>query len=99
MRDHLTGKILDNLGVALASSRDALALKEDNADVLFNTAQILTSLVEALTDDRTNIHDPLPFLEEALELFQRCLTLQEFNFTESLAQQEAMSQRPESKPE
>ncbi|KAH8595952.1 hypothetical protein B0O99DRAFT_686466 [Bisporella sp. PMI_857] len=94
LRDQLTGALLDHLGVALASSRYALALKEDNADVLFNTAQVLTSLVETLTEDRTNIHDPLPLLEEALELFQRCLTLQEFNYTESLAQQEAASEDP-----
>ncbi|KAG9241138.1 hypothetical protein BJ878DRAFT_522311 [Calycina marina] len=88
----LVGAVSGHLEVALESSRYALKLKEDNADVLFNTAQILTSLVEVYTEDRTNTHDPLPPLKEALELFQRCQNLQEFSFTESQAQQASMSQ-------
>jgi uncharacterized membrane protein YccC len=46
------------------------------ANLLSNTAQALTSYVEAL-QDASNETDPLPFLEEALELFQKCLEHQE----------------------
>ena len=61
-----------------------------------NTAQVLTSIVEAISDSPTPISiDPIPLLEESLELFQRCLTLQELQHTESLAQQEAISQEAE----
>jgi hypothetical protein len=60
-------------------------------DILSNTAQVLTSLVDALTSastrDTSNI-EPLPLLEESLELFQRCLALQEFHYSESQAQAE-----------
>jgi hypothetical protein len=65
-----------------------------------NTAQILTSFVEALDSARpstfseTEPIDPLPLLEEALNIFQRCLTLQEYQHTESLAQAEAVSAEP-----
>jgi hypothetical protein len=38
--------------------------------------------------------EPLPLLEEALELFQRCLTLQEYQYTEFLVQAESMSTDP-----
>lgn len=52
-----------------------------------NTAQCLTSLSEALQDDRSEgpREDSLKLLEESLELFQRCLTLQEYNYAESQA--------------
>jgi hypothetical protein len=51
------------------------------ANLLSNTAQALTSYVEAL-QDASNATDPLPFLEEALELFQKCLEYQEFQHQE-----------------
>jgi hypothetical protein len=60
-------------------------------DVLSNTAQVLTSLVEALTEDRdsdVSKEESLSLLEEAIELFQRCLTLQEYQFAESQAREE-----------
>ena len=38
--------------------------------------QILTSIAEALSEDRNNTHDPLPLLAEAVELFGRCLESQ-----------------------
>ena len=51
-----------------------------------NTAQVLTSLVEASVELKTSsdykVHG-LRLLQEALELFQRCLTLQEYLFTQS----------------
>jgi hypothetical protein len=67
-------------------------------NVLSNTAQVLTSLVEALTEDRSGSvskEDGLRLLEEAIELFQRCLTLQEFHYAESQAQEEAAALDPQ----
>ena len=51
------------------------------ANLLSNTAQALTSFVEALQED-SNATDPLPFLEEALDLFQKCLEYQELQHQE-----------------
>jgi len=67
-------------------------------NVLSNTAQVLTSLVEALSEDRSGSvskDDGLKLLEEAIELFQRCLTLQEFHYAESQAQEETATQAPQ----
>jgi tetratricopeptide (TPR) repeat protein len=69
-------------------------------DILSNTAQVLTSLVEALTEeDRSNTSsqqdDGLRLLEEAIELFQRCLTLQEFQYAEAQAREEETLAEPE----
>ena len=68
-------------------------------NVLSNTAQVLTSLVEALSAERSSAvpkEDQLRLLEEAIELFQRCLTLQEFHYAESQAQEEAAASEPTS---
>lgn len=74
------------LEVALQSHRDALYLEQDNADALFNSGQVLNSLAEALTDSKHPSEDQLvqasTYLQEAVELFQRCLALQEMKFTE-----------------
>ncbi|KAL4870191.1 hypothetical protein BDV12DRAFT_166360 [Aspergillus spectabilis] len=74
------------LHVALHSHREALRLEQDNADALFNTAQVLTSLAEVVTDTRRPVEEQLnqavKFLQEAIELFQRCLVLQELRYTE-----------------
>src|SRR5271156_5358027 len=67
-------------------------------DILSNTAQVLTSLVEAITEDRSGSasnEDGLRLLEEAIELFQRCLTLQEFDYAESQAQEEEAALNPQ----
>ncbi len=89
----LPGELLDLLKVALQSSRVALDLGQDNPDVLFNTAQLLTSLVDALNEngkDDTPREEILRMLEEAIELFQRCLALQEFQFAEAQAQNDVL---------
>ncbi|RDW83437.1 hypothetical protein BP5796_04928 [Coleophoma crateriformis] len=87
----IPGPLVDLLNTALQSSRYALNVKQDNADALFNTAQVLTSLAEAITDGRAaSNEDGLPLLEEAIELFQRCLALQEYQHTESMSQAEGM---------
>lgn len=74
------------LEVALQSHRDALYLEQDNADALFNSGQVLNSLAEALTDSKHPSEEQLvqasTYLQEAVELFQRCLALQEMKFTE-----------------
>ncbi|OJJ44873.1 hypothetical protein ASPZODRAFT_144206 [Penicilliopsis zonata CBS 506.65] len=86
----LSAPLADVLRITLQSHRDALALDQDNADVLFNTAQVLTSLAEATTDTKHPADDQLAqaiqFLQEAIELFQRCLLLQELRYTESQEQ-------------
>ena len=51
------------------------------ANLLSNTAQALTSFVEAL-QDASSATDPLPLLEEALDLFQKCLEHQELQHQE-----------------
>jgi hypothetical protein len=67
-------------------------------DLLSNTAQALTSYVEALQEsDKGSPVDPLPLLEESLELFQQCLTLQELQYQEyqELQQRVAASSTPD----
>lgn len=65
-------------------------MQQDNADALFNTAQVLTSLAEEITNSKhpsdNQISQAVKFLHEALELFQRCLLLQELRYTESQEQ-------------
>ncbi|KAF4636004.1 hypothetical protein G7Y89_g2094 [Cudoniella acicularis] len=91
LRKQLPGNLLDLLQVALDSSRYALKLKEDDADVLFNTGQILTSLVDALNESNMVpdsigqsdlVQTSYQLLQEALELFARCLSLQEAQYKE-----------------
>ncbi|BCS27530.1 uncharacterized protein APUU_60578S [Aspergillus puulaauensis] len=82
----LTTSLAEVLSVALHSHRVALQLEQDNADALFNTAQVLTSLAEVVTDTKRPVEEQLnqgaKFLQEAIELFQRCLVLQELKYTE-----------------
>ncbi|KAL8737464.1 MAG: hypothetical protein Q9181_001652 [Wetmoreana brouardii] len=66
----------------LAYNRYALRISRDNADLLFNTGQVLSSLAELISEPRdrsddTGAADPLYLLQEALECFQRCASLQE----------------------
>ena len=52
-----------------------------------NTAQVLTSLAENLSEGRAPVNDrrseALRLFQEALELFQRCLNVQEYKFTQA----------------
>ncbi|GLI79083.1 hypothetical protein PoHVEF18_007408 [Penicillium ochrochloron] len=96
------------LEVALQSHRDALYLEQDNADALFNSGQVLNSLAEALTESKHPSEEQLiqasTYLQEAVELFQRCLALQEMKFTEmeeqimQMESGEMDSEGPESEP-
>ncbi|KAK0110478.1 hypothetical protein ONS96_002087 [Cadophora gregata f. sp. sojae] len=81
----LPGSLLDLLQTALTSSKFALSLNGENADALFNTAQILTSLTEKLSESSTDV-STLQLIEEALQLFQLCLEVQEKQAQESAAQ-------------
>ncbi|OJD23411.1 hypothetical protein ACJ73_05236 [Blastomyces percursus] len=82
----LPAPAVEILHIALKSHRHALNLQQDNAEILFNTAQVLTSLAEAITDGKrpTEHHtqEASRYLQEALDLFQRCLGVQELRFTE-----------------
>ena len=67
----------------LAYHRYALGLDQNNADTIFNTAQVLTSIAEEIfKDDPSSNDSAVGHLKEALELLQRCFALQEFRFTE-----------------
>lgn len=79
--------ILEHVGLDLpewlertrASHQHALQLNEENPDVLFNTAQVLTSLAEQLCeDDRED--EAVPLLQNALEHLSSCLSRQEMMY-------------------
>jgi hypothetical protein len=73
---------------ALEAHRYALHLDQDNPDTLFNAAQVLTAIAEAYaSDDDHADEDALQPLEEALELQDRCLSIQELKFEEYIQQQ------------
>ncbi|EEQ86481.1 uncharacterized protein BDCG_01601 [Blastomyces dermatitidis ER-3] len=82
----LPAPAVEILHIALKSHRHALTLQQDNAEILFNTAQVLTSLAEAIIDGRrateNHTQEASRYLQEALDLFQRCLGVQELRFTE-----------------
>ncbi|KAL2845779.1 hypothetical protein BJX68DRAFT_129910 [Aspergillus pseudodeflectus] len=96
----LSAPLGEMLRVALQSHREALQLEQDNADAIFNTAQVLTSLAELVTDTKRPVEEQLNqavgFLQEAIELFQRCLVLQELQYTEmqeEIRQMESVAQK------
>ena len=83
--------MLGGLGEALRSHRYALALESaaarENADTLFNTAQVLTTLAEEMgksdgRDGEGDVGEMMSCLEEALELQGRCLRIQEMSLEE-----------------
>jgi len=88
---HARLPVLQMLETALVWHRYALQLEPDNADTLFNTAGVLTSIAEEIAKDAT-LSDAraLNLLEEALELQNKCLSVQEYMFAESQEQQAAM---------
>ena len=90
------GSLLDVLKEALDAHRYALALDQENADVLFNTAQVLTSFAEEMHDEADGDDDvkaqAISLLQEAVELFNSCLTRQEMEYTEMQEIWEAQNQ-------
>ena len=93
------------LQIALQSHRDALVLEQDNADVLFNSGQVLTSLAESMSNSKHPGDEQLmqagTYLQEAIELFQRCLMVQEMKYTQMQEEIEQMESGdvPPSAPE
>lgn len=87
------GSTIDLLQETLESHRYALKLNQENADILFNTGQVLTSLAEALLEHAKSDEDEGPskvaaksLLEEAVQKFSECLTRQELEFSEAQRQ-------------
>ncbi len=76
--------LIENIGLALVdllrqtldSHRYALRLNAEDANILFNTGQVLVSLAELLSDDGDAVQAVL-FLQESLELLSACLSRQE----------------------
>ncbi|KXS96519.1 hypothetical protein AC578_5844 [Pseudocercospora eumusae] len=77
--EHIGLPLLKWLQLTLESHRYALRLSEENPDVLFNTAQVLTSLAEQLGEDDAE-SDAVQALQEALELLSSCLSRQEMMY-------------------
>ncbi|EXJ74354.1 uncharacterized protein A1O5_02650 [Cladophialophora psammophila CBS 110553] len=85
---HLHQPLLEVLEQTLEAHRYALTLDQDNPDTLFNTAQVLTAIAEVYARDPNHAdQDVLQLLEEALELQNRCLSIQEFKLDEYTQQQ------------
>ncbi|KAF6240511.1 hypothetical protein HO173_001179 [Letharia columbiana] len=83
--EYLPTPLIELLQTTLDSHRRALTIDQDNADLLFNTAQVLTSLAEAISEGKKptgSRGDALRLFQESLELFQRCLNIQEFKHTQ-----------------
>jgi len=89
---HSSTTLADLLKTALESHRRALHLDPTNADILFNTAQVLTSLAETVIDQNVAITSDdtgataltsTGLLREAIVLFQQCLVRQEVLYTQS----------------
>lgn len=86
--EHLKIPLLDALKAALDAHRHALQLDPDNADALFNTAQVLTSIAEEIAnDDSIPDKEALKLLQEALELQSKCYSIQEFKLEEGIEQE------------
>lgn len=92
---------INALQAALESHKVAVNLDQENADCLFNTAQVLTSLAEVVADIKRpsdqQLVQAVQCLQEALEIFQRCFVLQELRFTEmqeQVRQMEAGDMQP-----
>ncbi|KAF2856751.1 hypothetical protein T440DRAFT_550091 [Plenodomus tracheiphilus IPT5] len=69
----------------LNSHRFAISLNQTNIDILFNAAQVLTSLAEAQLEAGTTASgkfEARPLLEEAVEIFTRCLDRQQQEYAQ-----------------
>lgn len=71
------------------SHRFAISLNPTNTDILFNAAQVLTSLAEVLLESGTQETAKVParaLLEEAVGLFTRCLESQQREYEQMQAE-------------
>lgn len=73
---HHFGDTLTLLRQTLDAHRVAQVLAHDDADVHFNTAQVLVSLAEEIDEDDAST----AYLQEAIELFDSCLSKQELDY-------------------
>ncbi|KAK8070468.1 hypothetical protein PG997_010671 [Apiospora hydei] len=88
---------LDWLQRGLEAHRYALNVDPNNADTLFNTSQILTSIAEEIAnDDDVSDEEAFKALQEAMDLQQKCLSIQEVKLQETLAQQTLAAEQPAS---
>lgn len=88
--EHIGLELPEWLERTLASHQHALQLNEENPDVLFNTAQVLTSLAEQLSeDDRED--EAVSFLQKALERLSSCLSRQEMMYVRIRIQRLSLS--------
>ncbi|KAH8726793.1 hypothetical protein GQ44DRAFT_738568 [Phaeosphaeriaceae sp. PMI808] len=74
---------------ALISHRFAISLNPTNTDILFNTAQVLTSLAEILLESGTQETAKVPareLLEEAVNIFKGCLESQQHDYEQMQAE-------------
>ncbi|KAI1455605.1 hypothetical protein F4805DRAFT_266801 [Annulohypoxylon moriforme] len=91
--DQLQHPLKDVLEEALASHRYSLQLDQENADALFNTSQVLTTIAEVIAsvdddeEDSKSEAEALKLLREALELQSGCLNIQERKYHEFLEQE------------
>lgn len=69
----------------LESHRLALKIDAQNADILFNTAQVLRSLAEALDEEDEDRAEQVKLVQESVELLASCLAKQETEYSESQA--------------
>lgn len=72
-------KFIDLLQQALSSHRYALRLNEESVDILFNTAQVMISIAEYVTEHGilASQTEAVPLLREALERLSACFSRQE----------------------
>ncbi|KAF2709788.1 hypothetical protein K504DRAFT_467729 [Pleomassaria siparia CBS 279.74] len=76
----------------LASHRMATDLDPSNTDILFNTAQVLTSLSELLLENVTGEKGSARgHLEEAVSIFTKCLVVQQAEYEQTQADLAAAS--------
>jgi hypothetical protein len=89
----LSDRRIEFLNDTIQAHRFALSLKQENADILFNTAQVLTTAADVAQESKgpEAQQEAMDMLKEAVELFSSCLARQELEFTENQARADAMS--------
>jgi hypothetical protein len=85
IQKYISANRVELLNDAIQSHRFALSLNQENADILFNTAQVLTTAAEVAQEskDGDGQWEAVALLKEAVELFSSCLSRQELEFSES----------------
>lgn len=77
------------LGETLISHRFAISLNPNNTDILFNAAQVLSSLAEASLESgaqEAGKYEAIPLLEEAVDVFTACLERQQKEYSQMQAE-------------